>query len=557
MPVISFTKWDLERLIGTRLSEDKLIKLLGRLKGEVEKIENDCIEMEITHDRPDMFSVEGIARVLRGLLETEIGIPKIVVRLRTYKMYVDYVPWRRYIITSIVRDVEVDDEAIRQLMQLQEKLHQTYGRDRRVVAIGLYDADLIKFPIRYTCEHVDNVRYRPLGYDRYMTGSEVLKLTEKGQKYGHIALSQDRVPVIMDSENKYLVIIPILNSDDHKVTENTRNIMIDVTGTDLKRVLDVYKVVIYNILERSRSKIVEIPEIVFLNNNIEDYTKDIENAYKNEEYSISPQEVSEISGIDVDIETLEKLLLKARYDVKIISNELRVYVPPYRINVLHKVDIIEDILITYGYDNISRELPIQPVHGRVSTLTRLVKDIRDIMRGMLFFEVMTYIMTSRKLLEHCEQDGIIEVINPKSELYDCIRTSIWPQLLDFIISNESLASSGLKIFDIGEIAYYTNHKIIQDIHLGIAITGREVTLTDMLTTLRTLLTLLSLDVRYEKCTVRGLIPERSAKIVSKKGNVEIGYLGEVHPGVLTRLEYYNPVVIAEISLTKILDILIR
>ncbi len=557
MPVISFTKWDLERLVGEKLSEDELKRLLSNLKGEIEKIEDECIEMEITHDRPDMFSVEGIARTLKGILEIEIGPPKVDVKFGTYVMYVDYVPWRRFVVTSIVRDVVLDDEAIRQLMQLQEKLHQTYGRDRRVVAIGLYDADLIKFPIRYTSRNVDSVRYRPLGYDRYMSGREVLKETEKGQKYGYIALGEgNKVPIILDSEDNCLVIIPILNSDDYKVTENTKNIMIDITGTDLRRVLDVYKVVIYNVLERSRSKIIEIPKIIF-SEEVPNYSKDVESSFEFQTYSISSYEVYDISGVDLKDEDIVKLLLKSRYGVDISNGIINVKVPPYRINVLHKVDIIEDVLIMYGYDNIVRELPTQPTHGRVSIITRIVDCIRNILRGMMFYEVMTYVMTSRRLLELCEQEGIIEVLNPKSELYNCVRTSIWPQLLDFIISNEARARSGFKIFDIGDVAWHSNGKVFQDIHLGIAITGREVTLTDMLTTLRTLFKLLSIDPKYVKSNIRGLIPERTALIYDKYSEVEIGYVGEVHPKVLTSLEYYNPVVIAEISITKIQEVLSR
>ncbi|NPA69248.1 MAG: phenylalanine--tRNA ligase subunit beta [Crenarchaeota archaeon] len=552
MPIISFQRWDLEKLVGTSLSDNDLKNIFTRLKGELEKIENDTVELEVTHDRPDMFSVEGIARVIKGLLGIETGLPRIDVRYETYDMYVDDVPWRRYVITSIVRDVELHEEAVRQLMQLQEKLHQTYGRDRKVVAIGLYDADKIRFPIRYTSMNVNDVEYVPLGYDRVMKGKEVLEITEKGQKYRDIALSPDKekVPVIVDSSNNVLVIIPILNSELHKVTEKTRNIMIDVTGTDLKRVIDVYRVVVYNVLERSRSKIVEVPRIHV------DYYSYIRNELFNPlKYSLDEEYVYDISGIRLTRKEIIELLLKARHDVDEEDRYIIVKVPPYRINVLHKVDVVEDILIMYGYDKIEREYPLQPVHGRKSTLSRIVTQLRAILRGMNIIEIMTYVMTSKKLQEICEQDGIIEVLNPKSELYNSVRRCIWVQLLDVVRENPALAERQAKLFDIGDVAWYEDNKVIQDIHLGVLITGRDITLTDILTIFNTLFKVLNINIEYKRGKVPGLIPERTGIIVEKNRRIELGYVGEVHPRVLSALEYYNPTAIGEISITKLLEVL--
>ncbi len=552
MPVISFQKWDLERLVGKPLSREDLERIFSRLKGELERIEGDTVELEVTHDRPDMFSVEGIARVVKGLLDIEIGAPKLDIRYETYEMYVDDVSWRRYVITGIVRDVRLDEEAVRQLMQLQEKLHQTYGRDRKVVAIGLYDADKIRFPIRYTFKNIREVEYVPLGYDRPMRGIDVLEKTEKGQKYKDIALSPDRekVPVIIDSSGSILVIIPILNSDLHKVTEDTRNVMIDVTGTDLRRVIDVFRVVAYNVAERSYSKIIEIPRI------FSDYYSTVRNElFRHLTYVLDTSDIEDVAGIVLTDEEVVKLLLKARHDAEVKDNSIIVHVPPYRINILHKVDLIEDLLIMYGYDNIPLEYPLQPVHGSKSLLSRVVSHLRSILRGMGFLEFMTYIMTSKNIQEICEQSNIIEVINPKSELFNSLRRSIWIQLLDLVRENPSMAEKGVKIFDLGEVAWYEDSKVIQDIHLGLLITGREITLTDVLTVLRTLFKLLGIDVEFRKGKVPGLVPERTGIIVDKRSGRELGYMGEVHPRVLVGLEYYNPAAVAEISIIELLEVL--
>ncbi len=549
MTVITFRKSDLERLLGTELSETELRQVLTRLKGEVERVEGDEVEMEITHDRPDLFSVEGLARALKGLLGIEVGAPRLNVRKDAYELRVENVPHRKYIVTCIVRDVELDDEAVRQLMQLQEKLHQTYGRDRRYFAIGLYDADKIRFPITYKLVKASEVRYVPLGYDHQMSGEEVLEKTEKGTRYRNLALYEGHVPVIVDAEDNILVIIPVLNSELHKVTPDTKNIMIDVTATDLRYALDAMRVLVYNIAERSRSKVVEIPHIRA------DYGETVrQRLLEFRMFKLELSEIEELSGLRMSVDEAVKYLLMARHDAYPEDGNIVVKVPPFRINVLHSVDLVEDILVSYGYDRITPEYPSQPVQGRLSTRTRLVDYLRSALIGMSFQEVMTYIMTSSSLLRTCQQDrGIIEVLNPKSELYNCVRTSLWPVLLEAAMRNEARISEQLRLFDFGEVAYVEDGGVVQDFRLCLLVTGRKVTLTDGLVMLKTLGKLLGLEFRYEKTTVTGLIPERTAKIVV--GDVEVGYVGEVSPEVLSKLGFYYPTVVAELSIDKLLQVL--
>jgi len=118
---------------------NELVSLLNRLKGEVEGVSGDEVTFEVTHDRPDLFSVEGVARALRGLLRVELGLPKYSVVNNGFRLVVEDVPNRPFIAMGIVHDLRLSDEAIRQMIQLQEKLHATYGRDRRKMAIGFYE----------------------------------------------------------------------------------------------------------------------------------------------------------------------------------------------------------------------------------------------------------------------------------------------------------------------------------------------------------------------------------------------------------------------------------
>jgi len=196
MPVIIVAKWDLERLIGRSLSREEIMDLLPRVKCEVEEIIDDTISYEAPHDRPDLFSVEGLARALRLLLG--IGGNEFVFEDRGLKAYNTGVPRRPYIAFAIVEDLELDDESIAQLMNLQEKLHITYARDRRKASIGLYDLDKFRLPVYYELVDPRTTRFTPLDESREMNLLEILESTEKGIKYRHLLEGWEKLPVIRD-----------------------------------------------------------------------------------------------------------------------------------------------------------------------------------------------------------------------------------------------------------------------------------------------------------------------------------------------------------------------
>ena len=250
MPVIEVLISDLERLLGTKLTRAEVEDLLPRVKCEVESVEGDVVVYEATHDRPDLYSAEGLARALRGLLEIEVGLPK-------FKVSGDLIPvecrgpsYRPYVLVAAVRGLKLDDEAVRQAMQLQEKLHATYGRNRRKVSIGIYDLSKIEPPVRYVTVKPDEVSFVPLDFTEEMTPREILEKHPKGVEYGHLLKGYDVYPLLVDSKGLVLSMPPIINSEDTRVTEETRDVLIDVTGTDLRAMMEVLTVVATSLFER-------------------------------------------------------------------------------------------------------------------------------------------------------------------------------------------------------------------------------------------------------------------------------------------------------------------
>jgi phenylalanyl-tRNA synthetase beta subunit (EC 6.1.1.20) len=259
MPTIKVSLSDISSIAGVELTLDKLREVIEVLKGEVEEVEGGYVSIELNYDRPDLFSAEGLGRAI-GVYLGSRGLPRYSVNGPATRLDLSKAPsYRPYAYMAIVRNVELSDEAIRQLFQLQEVLHRDYGGDRRLVSIGLYDLDTLKPPFGYIA--VKEATYRPLDYREEMTLTEVLEATEKGRAYSSL-VKPGEYPLLVDSEGRVLSFPPILNSEDTKVTESTRNILIDVTGVEPELMKRVLNVMVTSVAERSRNPVIESVEAV-------------------------------------------------------------------------------------------------------------------------------------------------------------------------------------------------------------------------------------------------------------------------------------------------------
>ncbi|OYT38369.1 MAG: phenylalanine--tRNA ligase subunit beta [Desulfurococcales archaeon ex4484_58] len=552
MPVIRVAKWDLERLVGRELSREETIDLLAKLKCEVEVISDDEIEYEATHDRPDLYSVEGLARGIRYLLG--IGGNKFVYIDEGYKAYNMGVPRRPYVAFGIVKNVELDDEAVKQIMQLQEKLAFTYGRNRRKASIGVYDLDKFEMPIYYELRDPYKTRFIPLNEEREMNLREILQQTEKGREYRDLLKGWKKLPVIRDVTGKILSMPPIINSEDTKVTENTRNILIDSTGTDLETVVNMVTIMATSIAERSPDRALYFVETIMLNNKIVRAPRDHRGIVE-----ADIDNISSLIGVEIKTKDLDKLFYRMGYEiVEFSNNKIFVKVPPYRLDVRSWVDLAEDIAIAYGYDKIGEEatsLPPATHPGRMHPLEFLSRTLRKIMISYGFVEVANYMMSNPYIqLEIFGLDSeMIRVSNPKMEKYTGLRIWLTPGLLEVYLENMDKEKE-IKIFEIGDVAIpdpnaETGARIER--RLGILISHDKATLTDGLAITNIILNTIDIKSHYEKTSIKGLLPQRTAGIYVDSDM--IGFIGEIHPTILNKLNIEKPVIVVEIILNKILS----
>jgi phenylalanyl-tRNA synthetase beta chain len=236
MPVITLPYTYLEKLVGA--DRETILSRIPLFGADIERTEEDHADVEFFANRPDLFSTEGVARAMRGFLGIESGLPRYQVTPSGIPFSVDpgLASIRPFLGSAVIRQVSLDEESIVSLMGLQEALHWAVGRGRGKMAIGVHDLDAVTPPFRYLAAEPSR-SFVPLDFDRPMTMQEILDEHPKGRDYAHLVRDFPRYPLIVDAEDRVLSFPPIINGELTRVTSDTRNILLDTTGTDHRAVM--------------------------------------------------------------------------------------------------------------------------------------------------------------------------------------------------------------------------------------------------------------------------------------------------------------------------------
>lgn len=560
MPTVETNFEDLQTLLGIKLptNTEELNELLSYVKGEVEHLFEGELSIEIKDsNHPDLWSVEGIARALRGFLGLEKGMKNYgVAGSSGVDISVDPAlhDIRPYIACAIVRNVGLTDVVIRGMMHLQDKLDQTYGRRRRRTSIGLYDFDLIKPPLRYKVSKPSEISFIPLGFAEKMTLREILKKHPKGLEYGYIVNRYKLWPIILDEKDDVLSFPPIINSNDlGRITEETRNILIEVTGTVHETVLNTLITIALSLADRGgeifSSRIhysspeamdVETPEL------------------RSQSMKLDFHYVEKVLGLGLSNSEIARLLEKARYDaVEQDEDTVIVQVPCYRMDIMHPVDIVEDIAIAYGLNNIEPRWPQMPTIGAITFREKFCDILREIMIGLGFQEVLTYSMTSIDHLftkMNLKPGRVIEIANPKMTTLTCLRSWLLPSIMKFL-SNNTHVDYPQKIFEVGLCAVPDRkcENMSRDVKkLACTLTHSRASFAESKSVLDSLLSNIGIRYEIEETKHGSFIDGRVGSISVKNGKV--GIIGEINPKVLGSWKIVNPTAAFELDADSLLDL---
>lgn len=450
MPTIEISKKDLETLLGKKLSNEELQeRAMPFVKSDIEDIQGDLLKVEIKDtNRPDLLSVEGIARELQGFYGLKKGLPKFKVKKSNVKVTVDSKlanirPRGAYAIT---KNVKVTEHLLKQMIQLQEKICETFGRKRKEIAIGLFDYDKVCGNLRYYAAD-PKTKFVPLDFSEDLTLEEIIKQHPKGQEYGKLLSDHEKYPLLVDDKGEVLSMPPIINSEySGKVTTNTRNLFVDVTGFDQKTIntaLDIICAALHDRGAKIESVIVEYKD-----------KKIITPILGTKRIIVASDLIENIAGMEFRKEDIKKYASMKRMDCSLKNKAFEFKYCSYRADIMHAVDIIEDILIAADYNKIKPAKVCVPSKGSELPLRPHITALREACIGLGLQEVLTFTLTSKERQSTnvmLPEEGLVELENPVSTEYAVFRRSILPELLA-VLSRNKHREYPQKIFEVGKVA---------------------------------------------------------------------------------------------------------
>jgi phenylalanyl-tRNA synthetase beta chain len=559
MPTIDIKKKDLDRLIGRKLALPVLERKLMLAKAELKEYiaATDDMKVELSDsNRPDLWSAEGIARQIRialsGKAEAYPFFKHGRKATREIRVSKDMKGVRPYIAACTASDVRMNDDVLAQMIQSQDKLAEIFGRKRTTVSIGIYELNQIAFPVDYRLAEPSSVSFTPLGMEQKMNLAEILERHPKGIAYGGIVKQFPKYPVLTDGMGRALSFPPIINSREiGEVKPRTRSVLIEVTGTDMRMTALTLNILAASLYDRGA----DIEPVMVTYPYETDFGKRITFPYDTSgKFTVPVSRFSQGLGEDVSAEDVKKQLVSYGLEVKAGKGNVTVIVPPYRDDIMHPVDLVEDYAISRGYDSFEPVLPQQSTVGTLTRLELLSDTVRTHMVGSGFQEMMSNILCSRQELEYAMQEGekLVEVDNVMSLAYSVLRNRVVPSLLN-VETSSSKAFYPHRIFEVGEVAVFDekdNMRSRTDLNLGALISHPGANFSEMHSHLDILLYYLGIEYKLEPVEHPLFMQGRCGRVVT--GTRELGLIGEVRPAVLEIKQISMPCASFEINLNKIL-----
>ncbi|MCK4806619.1 MAG: phenylalanine--tRNA ligase subunit beta [Candidatus Aegiribacteria sp.] len=530
--------------------DDKLADILSLVKGEIDASEGDKLKIELNDtNRPDLWCVEGVARALRCW---NSGAEKHLTELPEPDMDIFVDPGlekvRPFVAAFAACGWAPDERELDALIDVQEKLAASFGRNRKTAAAGFYLLDEIEFPVRYRTASPET-SFVPLGFDQEMTLSEILEETETGRTYAHLLAGSELWPLLEDTGGNVLSFPPVLNSQTTgRVSAGDSRLFCEVTGTDWDTVQLSATILACNLQDRGA-------EIIPVRVNYpEPYPEKtvVSPVIFSDLMITSMDSVRGVLGVDISPESVRKALQRMDYaSVKLDETGITGILPPYRRDGIHAVDMIEDIAISLGLSSFEPLLPEQFTLGRCAPIEDLADAVRLLLIGTDCEEILRPVLTSREKVMDLSRTpkSPVSIANPMTAEYGVVRNTLLPGLLE-VESTSAHAAYPHRIFETGEVLIDCEEGYCRtEVLLTCLVCGNKADFGDIHSIIGSVCHARKLEMSLADTDDARFIPGRCAAITID-GRVS-GVIGELHPLVLDNWGISRPASAFEIALSAL------
>lgn len=544
MPVVTLYYDRLKKLLGKKTPKEKIISNLPFIGLDIEEETVDHVNVEYSPNRPDYSTDYGIASSLQGMLGIKTGMPKLLIKKGKDALKADLSVQRvRPFVTALqAKNGKLDDETIRQIIVMQEDLHNGIGRRRKKVSIGIHDLDKISFPLLYKTVS-KNHKFIPLDKSQEMTISEILEKIDTGIKYGPLLGNSDKVPVILDSSGNTVSFPPVINSEYTKIIPNkTRNILVEVTAMEKNAAEDALAIVA-NTLQNAGFELFSI-KITGANNATP--------LLNPRNLILETELVNKTLGLKLPSSTIASSLRKSRLDAKPKGKKIICTVPRYRTDIFGPMDLVEEVALGYGIEKLEPTIPQSVSVGQKNKITIALDSTSSVMIGLGYSEVMNFGLVSKQIQYDSTKRNsanIISVLDSKSQAHIILRDTILPGLID-TLSRNIHESYPQKLFETGTV-FSKNKEIKEEIHLACVTAHKDASFTEIKSVLQSVLkTGFGMECKTTIASNPIFLEGRTANIIVN--NETIGIIGEISQEIIDNFKLRIPVAGFEIKLTGLI-----
>ncbi len=559
MTILTLNRKELEKRIGKITAE--LEKKITDMGTPIEEVTDSEVSVEVFPNRPDLLSMGNFARAINQFCgKGKIASFKINKPEKCYVVTIDksVKAVRPHTVCVIIKGIKFNEEKIREIIDIQEKLHNSLGRKRRKLAIGIYPLDKISLPIRFVGRKPEEIKFQPLESAKEMTGRQILRGHPTGREYAHLLEGAEMFPVFIDAEDEILSMPPIINSEKTgRIDNSTKDIFIECSGHNLAYLKKCLNIIVANLSEMD-GKIYAM--------NIKD-GKDgnfISPDMSAEELNFEIKNIEKTLGIELSEKNVKGYLARMGIGYENRKGNSVALIPAYRIDILHWIDLSEEIAIAYGYDNFVPEIPSISTIAYENPIDKTKRTVGNILAGLGFLETSSFHLTTKKNIKkmHYDFSDFIEVEESKTER-DVLRIDMLTNLLQ-IASENSDATYPQKTFEIGRVfgrfSGVRNSEgrrvggdgdgsetgVLEEERLAICLVDESVNFTELKQVLDYLFKMLDVKYSIEAVENSNYIIGRCGKIIV--GGRNVGLIGEIAPRVLKNWKIRMPAVALEIGL---------
>ena len=551
MPVVNILKTRIKSVFPNKNIEKILVKLpfLGL---DIEGIDKEKIRVEYNPNRPDFSSDTGIFRSLKGLLNETVSLPLFKYSYnKLYEITIDseVKQIRPILLFFVAKNKKINSFILDQLISMQEDLHNGIARGRKKAAIGIHDLHALEFPLIYNTRGKDS-SFIPLDQTKPFKLNEILSDIEVGRKYSTLLRNLRQYPTIVDRNNQIISFPPIINSNNTKINDKSNNLLIEITGTNLETCKSILAILAYYLYDEGY----EIFSGIIHDDNL---TYSSLKLLKDNTISIDTNIIKSYLGLNLSTKEIRQILNRCRIDVSITNNrKIKCLVPSYRNDIINSVDIVEEVAIGYGIDNIESTIPSFLISAGVrNEYFRKIDEIKETLTGLGFLEMVNFTLLDQNIstIFNSEDKELLEKIKvneSKSKEHEFLRTNILSSLIKNLSYNIH-EEYPQKIFEIGKTFSFKN-KIVEQWNLGVLIASNKSNYTEAKAIAQSIFKInFGKNISTRRNDNNNLfLKGRCAEILYESKT--IGFIGEVNPDLIAKFNLHIPLSAFELNLSSLL-----